>query len=69
MREHDMFRCPEKYQDKLFLTPTDIKEIMGLGNNLTYTFLKNAEFRTEKIGGKLVIFANSFWDWYNGELS
>lgn len=69
MRNHDMFQCPEKYQDKLFLTAADIKEIMGLGNNLTYTFLKNAEFRTQKIGGKLVIFANSFWDWYNGELS
>ncbi len=69
MREHDMFRCPEKYQNQLFLTPADIKEIMGLGNNLTYTFLKKAEFRTEKIGGRLLVFANSFWDWYNGELS
>jgi hypothetical protein len=57
--------CPAKYQDKLFLTPADIKEIVGIGDSLVYNFLRTPPFRTEKIGGKIVIFANSFWDWYN----
>ena len=68
MERKGMFMCPEKYQDKLFLTPADIKEIIGLGDSLAYSYLKNPPFRTEKIGGKIVVFANSFWDWYNGML-
>lgn len=68
MTDHEFFQCPEQYQGKLFLTAADIKEMMGLGNNLAYTFLRDAPFRTQKIGGKITIFANSFWDWYNGEV-
>ena len=56
--------CPEKYQEKLFLSPQDIMEIFGIGESLAYKFLKDPPFRTEKIGNKIVIFANSFWDWY-----
>ena len=47
------------------MTPADIKEIVGIGDSLVYNFLRTPPFRTEKIGGKIVIFANSFWDWYN----
>lgn len=56
---------PEKYRDKLFLTPKDLMEIVGFGENLTYQFLKNPPFRIEKVGTKILIFSNSFWDWYN----
>ena len=47
----------------------DLKEIMGIGDSLVYAYLKNAPFRTEKIGGKILVFANSFWDWYHGMAS
>lgn len=69
MENVGMFGCPAKYQDKLFLTPMDLKDIMGIGDSLVYAYLRNAPFRTEKIGGKIVVFANSFWDWYNGMAS
>ena len=69
MRNNEMFGCPEKYQNQLFLTPADLKEIMGIGDSLVYAFLRNAPFRKEKIGGKILVFANSFWDWYNGMAS
>ena len=59
------FNCPEKYQDRLFLFPTDIQEIFEIGESLCYAYLKNPPFRTEKVGTKIMIFANSFWDWYN----
>lgn len=58
-------RCPDKYKDKLFLTPKDMQEILGIKESLTYSFLTNAPFRTEKVGSRILVFANSFWDWYN----
>ena len=59
------FRCPDKYKDRLFLTPKDMQEILGIKESLTYSFLTNAPFRTEKVGSRILVFANSFWDWYN----
>lgn len=56
MRDNEMFGCPEKYQNQLFLTPADLKEIMGIGDSLVYAFLRNAPFRKEKIGGKIIEF-------------
>lgn len=57
--------CPDEYKNKLFLTPADIMKIFGIGESLAYAYLKNAPFRTEKIGSKIFVFANSFWNWYN----
>ena len=55
--------------NKLFLTPSDLMELMGIGESLVYKYLENPPFRTERIGGKkIVIFANSFWNWYNGDV-
>lgn len=59
------FNCPDEYIGKLFLTPADIMNIFGIGESLAYAYLKDAPFRTEKIGSKIFIFANSFWNWYN----
>lgn len=56
---------PEKYRDKLFLTPKDLMEIIGFGENLAYEFLKKPPFRIQRVGAKIMIFSNSFWDWYN----
>lgn len=56
---------PEEYKDKLFLTAKDIMDITGFGESLTYQFLKDAPFRVQKVGSKILIFSNSFWDWYN----
>lgn len=58
-------KCPDKYKDKLFLTPKDMQEILGIKESLTYSFLTNAPFRTDKVGSRILVFANSFWDWYN----
>ena len=55
---------PEKYRDTLFLTAEDIKDILRLGENKTYEYLRTAPFRVEKIGNQLRINAKSFWDWY-----
>ena len=63
--ESGNINCPEKYKDKLFLTATDIMDIFGIGESLAYNYLKDPPFRTEKIGSKIFIFANSFWDWYS----
>lgn len=68
MEEREGFfslRCPDKYKDRLFLTPKDMQEILGIKESLTYSFLTNAPFRTEKVGSRILVFANSFWDWYN----
>lgn len=55
-------------KNKLFLTPNDLMNLMDVGESLIYKYLENPPFRTERIGSKkIVIFANSFWDWYNGE--
>ena len=59
------FCCPEEYKEKLFLTPADIMNIFGIGESLAYAYLKDAPFRTEKIGSRIFIFSNSFWNWYN----
>ena len=59
-------RCPDKYKDKLFLTPKDIQEILGFKEALTYSYLaETPPFRTERVGSRIIVFANSFWDWYN----
>lgn len=57
--------CPlPQYADKAFLSAKDIVDIMGMKRSCCYEFLGNAPFRAEKIGGKIFVFANSFWAWY-----
>ena len=57
--------CPDKYKDQLFLTAQDIQEMLQLGENKTYEFLKdNPPFRVVRIGNQLRIPAQSFWKWY-----
>ena len=58
--------CPAKYQDKLFLTPTDIMDIFGFSENSCYRYLKTAPFRVEKAGKLIYVNAKSFWTWYAG---
>ena len=58
---------PEKYQDTLFLTAEDIKEIFRLGENKTYEYLKTAPFKVEKIGNQIRVNAKSFWEWYDAD--
>lgn len=57
--------CPEQYKEKLFLTSTDIQDILQLGINTTYEYLKNAPFRVVRVGNQLRIVAASFWEWYS----
>ena len=58
--------CPAKYQDKLFLEPTDLIEILGISENSCYRYLnsENLPFVKIKIGKLIRIKANSFWSWY-----
>ena len=58
--------CPAKYQDKLFLTPTDIIDIFGFRENSCYRYLQSAPFRVEKVGKLIYVNAKSFWAWYAG---
>ena len=57
--------CPAKYQDKLFLTPADMRDIFGFSENSCYRYL-NSElpFRIERVGKLIFINAKSFWAWY-----
>ena len=57
---------PDNYKSLLFLTADDIKEILRLGENKTYEYLRTAPFKVEKIGNQLRINAKSFWEWYGG---
>lgn len=57
MVEHN---CPDKYKNKLFLTAKDIMDIFDIGEGLAYQYLRDAPFRTEKVGSKIMVFANSF---------
>lgn len=62
--------CPAKYKDILFLTPTDIKDIMGIGENSVYKFLQNEpKFKVVRVGKLFRVNAKSFWNWYNDELA
>ena len=45
--EKDTF-IPEKYRNILFLTADDMKEIMRLGENKTYEYLKKAPFKVKE---------------------
>ena len=39
---------------------------MQIGESLCYKYLNDAPpFRVERVGSKIVIFSNSFWNWYN----
>ena len=58
--------CPAKYQDKLFLTPTDIIDIFGFSENSCYRYLQSAPFRVERVCKLVFINAKSFWAWYAG---
>ena len=52
-------------REKLFLSPKDLMYLMDISESLIYKFLEAPPFRVERIGvKKIVIFANSFWDWY-----
>ena len=57
--------CPAKYQDKLFLTPTDIMDIFGFSENSCYRYLQSdLPFKKVKIGKLIRINAMSFGSWY-----
>lgn len=64
------YSCHEGLRSKLFLTPKDLMAIMEVSESLIYKYLEEPPFRVERIGGKkIVIFANSFWKWYDGEVA
>lgn len=43
-------------------------DLLDASESLIYKYLENPPFRVERIGNKkIVIFANSFWNWYDGE--
>ena len=57
--------CPAKYQDKLFLTPTDIMDIFGFSENSCYRYLQSdLPFKKIKVGKLIRVNAMSFWAWY-----
>ena len=70
-KELNAVYCPcNVYRQKLFLTPKDLMELLDVSESLVYKYLENPPFRVERIGGKkIVIFANSFWDWYDGKVA
>ena len=57
---------PDQYRDKMFLTVSDIKETMQLGQTLTYEWLNGEDlpFKIIRINSKILINAYSFWCWY-----
>ncbi len=66
MNVNSVGTCPAKYQGKLFLTPTDIMDIIGISEASCYRYLKSAPFRVEKVGKLVRIQAKSFWAWVDG---
>lgn len=56
--------CPAKYQGKLFLTTTDIMDIMDISEASAYRYLQDPPFKKEKIGKLIRVNAKSFWSWY-----
>lgn len=54
-------------REQLFLNPKDLMYLMDVSESAMYKFLKCAPFRTEHVGRRIVIFANSFWDWCDGK--
>lgn len=62
------YSADSELMNKKFLTPKDLMYLMDIGESLVYKYLsENPPFRTERVGKKIIIFANSFWSWYNGE--
>lgn len=58
--------CPAEYQDKLFLLPTDIMDILGISENSCYRYLQSdLPFKKIRIGKLIRINAKSFWSWYS----
>ena len=61
------YNAQNEWRSKLFLTPQDLMLITDSSESRIYKYLENPPIRTERIGGKkIVIFANSFWKWYDG---
>lgn len=59
---------PDGLRRKLFLTPKDLMDLFDVSESLIYKYLEEPPFRVERIGSKkIVVFANSFWAWYDGK--
>ena len=57
--------CPAEYRDKLFLTPADIMDILGISENSCYRYLQSdLPFTKVKVGKLIRVNARSFWNWY-----
>ena len=56
---------PAEYKEKMFLTVSDVKDIMQMGQTLCYEYLNSdVPFTVIKINSKILINAFSFWTWY-----
>ena len=57
--------CPAEYQDKLFLEPTDIMNILGISENSCYRYLQtDLPFKKIRVGKLIRVNAMSFRAWY-----
>lgn len=60
-----IIEIPAKFQGKLFLVPKDLMEIFGMEKNSIYEYLHVCkDFRIMRINSKILIFSDSFWNWY-----
>lgn len=65
MHSKRIMEIPAKYQGKLFLVPKDIMDIFGMEKNSIYEYLHDCkDFRIKHMGSKILIFSESFWEWY-----
>ncbi|HKM03512.1 MAG TPA: hypothetical protein VJZ04_02760 [Lachnospiraceae bacterium] len=63
---------PSEYRKKMFLTVDDLIQLTESSSSLIYSWINSKEipFRVEKIGPKKwIIFSNSFFNWYDGNVA
>ena len=61
--------CPAEYRDKLFLTPADIMDILGISENSCYRYLQSdLPFTKVKVGKLIRVNARSCVELVHGKL-
>lgn len=55
--------------DKVVYTPSEIKSLLGIGKNEVYKLIRTGEIKSIKVGRKLLVPKQSFYDWLNSKNS
>lgn len=52
----------------IILTTTDVKELLGCGRRQAYELMRSASFPSFKIGGRLCIRKDRFYEWMDDQV-